>query len=745
MRYRLSKVLIDGDETLDEVGRSIASAGDVNGDSYSDLLVGNAKGARVYHGSPDGLSATHAWSFDCGDDSAFCGDAVSSAGDVNGDGFSDVVIGALGFDSNGQASGAVFVFHGGEDGLDSEPALQLNGPSAFQRFGTSLCSGDVNGDGFSDIVVGTPGDLFGDNIAKVFLYFGSSSGLSSVPDWEAQGLSSEWFGQSVACADVSGDGITDIIVGAYEAGTELVNESGEVFVYYGNGSKGNPIAAVQGDEFGGAVEPGLLSTDSGFSVGVFRKFPVGASAGRLFIEVKPLGVPFDGTDLFQGSSGNPNGLQIQLLRNLEPETPYHWRARFQTIPYMNYTRWFSTGGNGAEEMDFRTENGDLDGDGIRNQEDNCAFVANPDQLNSDDDALGDACETCSFDPNKFEPGLCGCGQSDDDSDDDGTPDCGDPCDEDPNKIGSGQCGCGVPDTDSDGDGRADCIDGCPADLDKVSPGQCGCGSADTDSDSDGTADCVDECPVDRFKSSPGECGCGVMDFDSDQDGVPNCKDGCPGFSLKTEPGVCGCLMRDIDTDGDGTLDCVDSCPLDAERTEPGRCGCNPNDSDSDGLLDCDDGCPLNSLKSSPGVCGCDIEDINSDGDSFLDCQDLCPFDFGTRSDGCPEGLGPSAPPVDPEIGDKPLTAKEEVILIATELPVSISTKTKKRFLKSTGRLIKLLKRRGGELALRKGTTKGFQKKLLKLKRKLRRAKGAKVSSFSKKIARLIGRLQSALV
>jgi hypothetical protein len=127
-----------------------------------------------------------------------------------------------------------------------------------------------------------------------------------------------------------------------------------------------------------------------------------------------------------------------------------------------------------------------------------------------------------------------------DFDGDGVLDGADGCPTDPNKTDPGACGCGVPDTDSDGDGAADCNDGCPDDPNKTEPGVCGCGVLDIDADGDGAADCIDGCPDDPAKTDPGVCGCGVPDTDGDGDGVLDCEDGCPDDPAKTAPGACGC-------------------------------------------------------------------------------------------------------------------------------------------------------------------------------------------------------------
>ncbi len=125
------------------------------------------------------------------------------------------------------------------------------------------------------------------------------------------------------------------------------------------------------------------------------------------------------------------------------------------------------------------------------------------------------------------------------------------CPQDPDKTEPGLCGCGVPDQDSDDDGTMDCNDICPQDPDKTEPGLCGCGVPDQDSDDDGTMNCNDVCPQDPDKTEPGLCGCGIPDEDGDGDGVL-CDDQCPGYD------------DHLDADGDGI---PNGCDLDSAFCE----------------------------------------------------------------------------------------------------------------------------------------------------------------------------------
>ena len=154
-----------------------------SGDGYSDVVVGaryygNGEGSEgaafVYHGSAGGLAMTVSTQLASNQAGALFGSSVASAGDVNGDGYSDVIVGALGY-SHG---GAAFVYHGSAGGLAMIASVQLESNQVYASFGNSVASaGDVNGDGYSDVIVGADRyDNGEDNEGAAFIYHGNSDG-----------------------------------------------------------------------------------------------------------------------------------------------------------------------------------------------------------------------------------------------------------------------------------------------------------------------------------------------------------------------------------------------------------------------------------------------------------------------------------------------------------------------------------------------------------------------------------------
>jgi uncharacterized repeat protein (TIGR01451 family) len=237
----------EADQAVAYFGYAVATAGDVNGDGFSDVIVGaawydngqNDTGrAYVYLGSPSGLVSTPAWTASSDRPNSQFGAAVASAGDVNGDGFGDIIVGAVYYDNGQSDEGRAYLYLGSPAGLAASPAWTVEGDQFFAHLGISLSgAGDVNGDGFDDVIVGAPGyDNDQTDEGRAYLYFGSASGLSATPGWTVEGnQAGAALGSVNTAGDVNGDGFSDVIVGAGGYDNDQMNE-GRVYLYLGSAS-----------------------------------------------------------------------------------------------------------------------------------------------------------------------------------------------------------------------------------------------------------------------------------------------------------------------------------------------------------------------------------------------------------------------------------------------------------------------------------------------------------------------------
>jgi hypothetical protein len=223
-----------------------------------------AKGVYFWrlHGMTNDAAGTETspvWEFNVGGRSAPVNASWGTVPDVNGDGYADVLVGALSYENT---TGVALVYLGGDGGLvtTSQPAL-INSPTTPAMFGCSVASaGDVNGDGFADAIVGAWG--VDQDQGAAYLYMGSSVGLGSTPvTLSGPMVNNGLFGNSVAgVGDINGDGFADVIIGA-----QLLANVGGAYLYLGGptGLSVTPLAIASPSDAGAGVGFGAFVASAG--------------------------------------------------------------------------------------------------------------------------------------------------------------------------------------------------------------------------------------------------------------------------------------------------------------------------------------------------------------------------------------------------------------------------------------------------------------------------------------------------
>jgi hypothetical protein len=295
--------VINGENTNDGSGISVSSAGDVNGDGSDDLIIG-AYGANGFAGKSfvvfgkNDTNAINLSTIESGtggfainnditaDSDAGAGASVSSAGDVNGDGLDDLIVGAYRAQNS---SGKSFVVFGKKDNRDvvnlsaiesGTGGFVINGENSNDFSGYSVSSaGDVNGDGLDDLIVGAhQADLTNSaDAGKSYVVFGKANtdaiNLSNIVTGTGGFVingenAGDKSGYSVSSAgDVNGDGLDDLIVGAYYADSAGKADIGKSFVVFGKADTTTVNLSNITSGTGGFVINGENAGDkSGYSV-----------------------------------------------------------------------------------------------------------------------------------------------------------------------------------------------------------------------------------------------------------------------------------------------------------------------------------------------------------------------------------------------------------------------------------------------------------------------------------------------
>jgi len=791
-----------GESLNDEAGRFVAGAGDINGDGYDDTLItgwkndeGGENAGKVYVV----LGKAEGWDMDTplsSADASFIGEgeedeagwSVGGVGDVDADGYDDILIGARENDDNGDDAGQVYLVRGDPGGWGSSTHLSFAdaswvGEAEDDRAGHWVAgTGDVDGDGLDDFLIGAPySDEADDNAGQAYLVTGGSISWSlnndlSTADASFQGEEEDdYAGRRMAGGgDVDGDGFDDLLIAAYY-NDEAGNGAGQVYLVLGKSSgwamdtdlsavDASLVGEAAGDEAGFSVAMAADVNGDGLDdmlIGALFNDAAFESAGQAYLILgRTLGWTMDASlsyadasflgeswddcagvsvagagdidgdgldDLWIGALNNDeNGMEagqaylvLGATSGWTMDTPLSTATAVFIGEVAGDYAGRSTAGAGDVNGDghddllvgayTNDENGlnagqayllsgfpceDADGDGVDLCDGDCddvdpaTYPGAPDdpcdgidndcsgpfgELNDDD---GDGYTPCDGDCDDDDPAL-----NLDDLDGDGYATCDGDCDDDDPALNL---------DDNDGDSFHTCSGECDDGNAAIHPGVSEiCNGIDdncnevidesADVDGDGytlcEGDCDDSDPafhpgaVEQCDGLDNDCDGSLAAFevDSDGDGYLACED-CddeddgihPGATEICDDGIDGDCQGDleeteVDDDGDGYSECGGDCDDLRDDTHPGAeeiCNgfndddCDENtheldDNDQDGFTICDEDCDDDDSTTYPGAeelcdgadndCNGDVDEgIDYDSDGYLgcggdDCNDYNPF------------------------------------------------------------------------------------------------------------------------
>jgi len=261
----------EGERPGQNLGIAVRTVGDIDNDGTPDLVLG-APGDDSYgvgagvamlftvatdggtYGPADAIARVYG-----GSEGAFMGQAVDGPGDLGGDGLPDLLVAAPGDDTGGTDAGAFFILSGPitADRSTSDAVAAWYGEAAGDQAGGSIAApGDVNGDGYADLVVGAPDqDLGGNGAGLIYILYGPTSGTATLASADARVVGrqpGDHAGNAVdASSDVDGDGRKDVLVGAYIDDSAAIN-AGAAYLVLGPWSGTSYLTDAQGGFIGEA-------------------------------------------------------------------------------------------------------------------------------------------------------------------------------------------------------------------------------------------------------------------------------------------------------------------------------------------------------------------------------------------------------------------------------------------------------------------------------------------------------------